>query len=99
MEQGRGCGYFADMPSGRVIPTIRAAVHDDATAILQVRREAVLERAASHYDRTILHDWANAVDAGRMASKICDPDYRALVAEAGGEIIGYAMAVLSKCEL
>jgi GNAT superfamily N-acetyltransferase len=78
---------------------IRAAVRNDATEILRVRREAVLARAASHYDPSILNDWATAIDAGRIAKKISDSDYRVLVAEAGGEIIGLAMAMLSKCEL
>jgi hypothetical protein len=78
---------------------IRPAVRNDAAKILQVRREAVLVKAASHYDRAILNDWANAVDAARIAEQIVDPDYRVLVAEAGGEIVGYAMAVLSKHEL
>ena len=47
----------------------------------------------------ILNDWANAVDAARIARQISDPDYRVLVAEAGGEIIGFAMAILSNHEL
>ena len=34
-----------------------------------------------------------------MAKGISDPDYRALVAEADGDIIGVAMAVISKHEL
>ena len=69
------------------------------TAILQVRREAILARAGSHYDPVILNDWADAANAGRIAKRITDPDYRTLVAEAGGEIIGFAMAALSMGEL
>lgn len=82
-----------------VTPKIRLAVRSDATEILWVRQEAVLAKAASHYDPEILNDWANAIDAARIAKQISDPDYRVLVAEAGGEIIGFAMAVLSRHEL
>jgi hypothetical protein len=82
-----------------VTAKIRPAVRSDATAILRVRREAVLAKAASHYDLVVLNDWANAVDAARIVKQISDPDYRVLVAEAGGEIIGFAMAILSKREL
>jgi hypothetical protein len=64
-----------------------------------VRREAILTRAGSHYDPVILNDWADAADAGRIARRITDPDFRTLVAEVGGEIIGFAMAALSKGEL
>lgn len=85
--------------SPAVTPKIRAAVRSDATAILRVRQEAVLTKAASHYAPEILNDWAHAVDAGRIAGQISDPDYRVLVAEAGGEIIGFAMVVLSTHEL
>ena len=75
---------------------IRLAVREDATEILRVRREAVLAKAASHYAPEILNDWAHAVAAGRIARQISDPDYRVLVAEVGGEIIGFAMVILSK---
>lgn len=87
------------MPSSRIAPKIRSAVRGDVTEIVRVRREAIFARAASHYDPVILNDWANAGDAGRTAKRISDPDYRTLVAEAGGEIIGFAMAALSKREL
>ena len=87
------------MPLSRIAPEIRAAVRGDVTAIVQVRREAILARAVSHYDPVILNDWADAGDAGRIAKRISDPDHRTLVAEAGGEIIGFAMAALSKSEL
>ena len=85
--------------SPAVTAKIRPAVRNDAAEILRVRQEAVLAKAASHYDLEILNDWANAVDAGRIAKQISDPDYRVLVAEAGGEIVGFAMAVLSRHEL
>ncbi len=62
---------------------IRPAVRSDATAILLVRREAALAKAASHYAPEILNDWAHAVDAARIARQISDPDYRVIGAEAG----------------
>lgn len=87
------------MPSNPVAAKIRSAVRGDVTEIVRVRREAILAKAASHYDPVILNDWADAADAGRIAKRISDSDYRTLVAEAGGEIIGFAMAALSKGEL
>ena len=87
------------MKSSRAIPEIRAARRDDVADIIRVRREAILSKAASHYDPVALNDWADAGDAGRTAKRISDPDYRVLVAEAGGEIIGFAVAAISKREL
>jgi hypothetical protein len=92
-------GYFAGMNSSHSALEIRAAVCTDAAEIIRVRREAILAKAASHYDLVIVNDWADAADAGRMVKRISDPDYRALVAEAGGDIIGYAMAAIAKREL
>jgi hypothetical protein len=87
------------MPPDRIALEIRSAVRGDVTEIVRVRREAILARAASHYDPVILNDWADAANAGRIAKRISDPDYRTLVAEAGGEIVGFATAALSKGEL
>jgi hypothetical protein len=92
-------GYFAGMNSGHSALEIRPARRGDVAGIMQVRREAILARAASHYDPVTLNDWADAGDAGRTAKRISDPDYRVLVAEAGGEIIGFAIAALPKREL
>jgi Acetyltransferase (GNAT) domain len=92
-------GYFVGMKSGRSVLKIRPAVRDDATEIARVRREAILSKAAGHYDQTILHDWAGAGDVGRIGKRISDPDYIVLVAAAGDEMIGFAMAALSKNEL
>ena len=92
-------GYFVGMNSSQVALEIRAARRDDADDIMRVRREAILAKAASHYDPVTLNDWADAGDAGRTAKRISDPDYRVLVADAGGEIIGFAMVAISKREL
>ena len=78
---------------------IRIARRGDAAGLVRVRRESILAKAAAHYDPVTLNDWADAPDAGRTAKRISDPDYRVLVAEAGGEIIGFAMATISKREL
>src|SRR5665213_2802881 len=85
-------------PSGSTLK-IRPAVGGDAAEIVRVRREAILSKAATHYDQTILHDWADSADLGRIRKRISDPDYVALVAEAGGEMVGFAMAALSRNEL
>jgi hypothetical protein len=92
-------GYFAGMNSSHSALEIRAAVRSDVAEIMRVRRGAILAKAASHYDPVIVNDWADAADAGRIAKRISDPDYRALVAEADGDIIGFAMAAISKQEL
>jgi Acetyltransferase (GNAT) family len=92
-------GYFAGMKSSHATVEIRAARSADVADIMRVRREAILAKAASHYDSVTVNDWADAADAGRTAQRISDPDYRALVAEAGGEIIGFAMVEISKHEL
>jgi GNAT superfamily N-acetyltransferase len=82
---------------------IRRAVRDDATPMMLVRREAILAKAAAHYDQIILNDWAGAPDmADRVAEirkKISDPNYIVIVAEADEEIIGFATAAPSKHEL
>ena len=86
------------MNSGATLE-IRAAVRGDAAEITRVRREAILSKAASHYSPVALNDWADAADAGRTVKRISDPDYRVLVAEAGGEIIGFAMVAIANREL
>jgi GNAT superfamily N-acetyltransferase len=82
---------------------IRRAVRDDATRIMLVRREAILAKAAVHYDQLILNDWAGSIDitdrVAHIKKKISDPNCIVVVAEAGDEIIGFAMAVPSKNEL
>ena len=92
-------GYFGGMNSSHNVLVIRTARRDDVAGIMQVRREAILAKAASHHDPVTLNDWADAGDAERMAKRISDSDYRALVAEANGGLIGFAMAAISKHEL
>jgi Acetyltransferase (GNAT) domain len=92
-------GYFAGMKSSHATVEIRTAQRADVADIMRVRREAILAKAASHYDPVTVNDWADAADAGRTAQRISDPDYRVLVAEARGEIIGFAIAAISKQEL
>jgi hypothetical protein len=93
----------AGMKSSRGALEIRRALPSDATAIVVTRREAILSKAKTHYDRAILNDWADAMGAServaRIERKILDPDFVVLVAEAGDEIIGFAMADLSKNKL
>jgi GNAT superfamily N-acetyltransferase len=82
---------------------IRRAVRDDATRIVLARREAILAKAADHYDQLTLNDWAGTIDitdrVAHIRKKISDPNCIVVVAEAGDEIIGFAMAVPSKNEL
>jgi GNAT superfamily N-acetyltransferase len=82
---------------------IRRAVRVDATRMMLVRRQAILSKAAAHYDQVILNDWAGAPDVtdrvAHIRKKITDPNCIVLVAEAGDEIIGFAMAAPSKNEL
>jgi hypothetical protein len=97
------CGYFTGMKSSRGVLEIRRAVPNEATAIVLVRREAILSKAKTHYDRAILDDWADAMGSServaRIERKISHPLSIVLVAEAGNEIIGFAMADLSNNEL
>jgi GNAT superfamily N-acetyltransferase len=95
--------YLAGMKSSRAILQIRPAVRGDAVEITRARREAILAKAGSHYDQVIVQEWAGAMDASdrvaRIGKQIFDPNYLVLVAEAATEIIGFAMANLSKNEL
>jgi hypothetical protein len=97
------CGYFVAMKASYGTLEIRSAIRDDATEIVRVRREAILAKAAAHYDRAILNDWADAMPiedrVARIAQRISDPGIIVLVAAAGGEIVGFAMADLSGNEL
>jgi GNAT superfamily N-acetyltransferase len=82
--------------------TIRQATRRDAAALMQVHREAVFAKARDYYPRAALESWAPGTTADRVAQverEIGDPRFIVLVAEAAGEIIGFAMAVPSKGEL
>jgi len=91
------------MKSGLRTLEIRPAIAADATAITRVRREAILAKAASHYDRAILEDWADGrgtpVRLAQIERKISDPIFIVLVAKTGDDIIGFAIADLSSREL
>lgn len=77
---------------------LRPAAAADAAQIIRVRREAILAKAASHYDECRLTDWvADAADhIARIRREIADPAVIVLVAEAGGEIVGFAVAAPSE---
>ena len=97
------CGYFIGMTCSRGTVEIRPAVPGDATAIVRVRREAIVAKAAARYDQAILNNWADAMDAtdrvAKIERQISDSGFIVLVAEAGGELTGFAMADLSNNEL
>jgi hypothetical protein len=67
---GSQCGYFAGMKSSRSVLEIRRAVPGDATAIVRVRREAILSKAKAHYDRAILNEWTDAWGASEHVARI-----------------------------
>ena len=70
--------------------------------MVQVRREAILAKARGPYQQETVDAWAaeGAPDrAERYAQDIADPEHIVLVAEAGDEIIGFAMAVPAREEL
>jgi GNAT superfamily N-acetyltransferase len=82
--------------------TISTAVSGDAMAMMEVHREAVFAKAAGHYSRAMLEAWAPGATADRVAhveQEIANPAFIVLVAEAAGDLIGFAMAVPSKGEL
>jgi GNAT superfamily N-acetyltransferase len=82
--------------------TIRNAVAGDATAMMEVHREAVFAKAAGHYSRAMLEAWAPGATADRVAhveQEIADPAFIVVVAEAAGDLIGFAMAIPTNGEL
>ncbi len=82
--------------------TIRPARPNDAIAMTQVHREAILSKAAGHYQRSTLDAWAVGATPDRIArveQQISDPEFIVLLAEAGDEVIGYGVAVPSRQQL
>ncbi len=82
--------------------TIRPARPEDAAAMLDVHREAILSKAAGHYSQVSLDGWALGRTPERMArfeKQIADPAFVILVAEAAGKLVGFAVAVPSSNEL
>jgi L-amino acid N-acyltransferase YncA len=82
--------------------TIRPARTSDAIAMMDVHREAILSKAAGHYPQSTLDEWALGATPDRVARierQIADPEFIVLVAEAGGKVIGYGVAVPSHQEL
>ena len=82
--------------------TIRPAGPGDAVAILNVHREAILAKAAEHYPAATLEAWGAGATPERVARQerqIADPEFLVLVAETGGDTVGFAIAVPSREEL
>lgn len=82
--------------------TIRRARPDDAAAMVEVRRKAILSQSPGPYRQPTVDAWAAeaaANRAGRYAQDIADPDAIVLVAEAANEILGFAIAVPAMGEL
>jgi hypothetical protein len=81
---------------------VRTAITADAVAILETHRAAILTRAASHYPQATLDAWGIGPTPERIARQeiqIADAGIITLVAEAAGEIIGFAIAVPGQSEL
>jgi hypothetical protein len=82
--------------------TIRTARLDDAAAILEVHRAAILAKAAGHYPRATLDAWGIGPTPERIArqeGQIADPGVITLVAETPLDVIGFAIAVPASEEL
>jgi len=62
---------------------IRRAVRDDATRIMLVRRQAILAKAAAHYDQVILNDWAGAPDVTDRVAHIRKKNLRSKLYRCG----------------
>jgi hypothetical protein len=81
---------------------IRTAIKKDAAPIICAHRDAVFSKGAGHYSQTMLEAWALQMTADcveQIEQDIADPDFIALVAEAEGNIIGFAMAAPERNEL
>jgi GNAT superfamily N-acetyltransferase len=62
----------------------------------------VFAKAAGHYSRAILEAWALGATTDRVVQverEIADPAFIVLVAEAAGDLIGFAMAIPTNGEL
>jgi putative acetyltransferase len=82
--------------------TIRPAKPEDATAMVRVRRGAILGKARNGYAQPTIEAWAAEAAPDRAAlyiRDIADPEVIVLVAESGGEVIGFAIAVPAQEEL
>jgi hypothetical protein len=88
---------------GHESPKIRIAGHHDASGMARLRREAILSKAVTHYDDALVNDWADALDFHerviQIERRIAEPGCLVLVAEATGEMLGFAIADLPACEL
>jgi hypothetical protein len=82
--------------------TIRVARSQDAMAMTEVRREAILSKGADHYQGPTVEAWVTDAASERVArytQQIADPQFVVLIAEASGEVLGFAVANPTKEEL
>ena len=71
---------------------IRKAAVGDAQGIVEAHRAAILEKAKTHYDEKIIEAWAPEVTpdrVSRMIDHITNEQVYTVVAESGGQIIGF----------
>ena len=81
---------------------IRPALRTDASGILSAHRAAVLVSAQNAYDQAVLDEWAATESPERLAfvrTEIASSNIIVLVAEVGGRVVGFAMAVPEASEL
>jgi L-amino acid N-acyltransferase YncA len=82
--------------------TIRPASAADARGMMEAHDAAIREKAAAHYDQHVIDAWAPPVTAERLArlgAAIAGPDWRTLVAEHAGGILGYGQVSAAKNRL
>ena len=72
---------------------IRQAVREDARAIIDAHHAAVREKAVEHYSPEIIAAWApeevTEARVQRLEEQIESGEFHTLVAETGGDIIGF----------
>jgi L-amino acid N-acyltransferase YncA len=82
--------------------TIRVARPHDAVAMAEVRREAILSTDGEHYPAPTVEAWVTDGASDRVAryvQQIDDPQLIVLIAEAGDDVIGFAVADPTREEL
>jgi len=97
-----GDGYTDSVKPPPADLKIRPFEERDAEAVLRVHWNAVHHIARADYDAAVLDEWSRAVDAARLATfaahRAAD-DERIVVAEIGGDVVGFGSIVPRNEEL
>ena len=79
---------------------VRAVSLDDAEAIADCHKEAVISKAAAFYSAALIEEWSWSPDrTDRVRSEIRNRDFIYLVASSDDCILGYGIANPSACEI